>query len=86
MIRYKLETGIGTRIRMSPLGAARCPRLAGKEGTIIGRGCYRSIVRVIFDGSKSPISLHRDYIELTSWHIDQSAESADVCITPSSGH
>jgi hypothetical protein len=33
---------IGTRFKMSALGAAR---------------------RVLFDGSKSPISLHRDYVE-----------------------
>jgi|KBSSwiStaDraftv2_1062776.scaffolds.fasta_scaffold1875503_2 hypothetical protein len=52
-----------TRIRMSPLGAVRCPNLAGKEGIVIGTGRYRSTVRVIFDGFRSATSLHSSYIE-----------------------
>lgn len=52
-----------TRVRMSALGAARCPNLAGREGVIVGSGRYRSIVRVMFDGFKSPTSLHGTYIE-----------------------
>ena len=35
-----------TRIRMSALGAARCPNLAGREGVVVGAGRYRSTVRV----------------------------------------
>ena len=52
-----------TRIRMSALGAVRCPNLAGREGTVIGTGRYRSTVRVIFDGFRSATSLHSTYIE-----------------------
>jgi hypothetical protein len=52
-----------TRIRMSALGAARCPNLAGKEGVVIGSGQYRSTVRVMFDGFKWPTSLHSSYVE-----------------------
>jgi hypothetical protein len=48
---------------MTALGAARCPRLAQKEGTIVGASRLNSSVRVLFDGYKSPVSLHRDYIE-----------------------
>jgi hypothetical protein len=48
---------------MSPLGAARNPRLAEKQGAIIGSSRLNRSVRVIFDGRKSPMSLHRDYIE-----------------------
>ena len=48
---------------MSALGAARCPNLAGREGVVIGAGRYRSTVRVIFDGFRSPTSLHSSYIE-----------------------
>jgi hypothetical protein len=48
---------------MSALGARRCPNLAGREGVIIGSGRYRSTVRIIFDGFKSPTSLHSTYIE-----------------------
>jgi hypothetical protein len=49
-----VEIAIGDRFKMSPLGAARCPRLADKEGLIVGGGQYPCTVRVIFDGSKSP--------------------------------
>lgn len=54
---------IGARFRMSALGAARSPRLAKKEGTVVGISRINSSLRVLFDGSKSPISLHRDYVE-----------------------
>ena len=54
---------IGARFRMSALGAARSPRLAKKQGTIVGVSRINSSLRVLFDGSKSPISLHRDYVE-----------------------
>jgi hypothetical protein len=30
---------------------------------IVGVGRYQSTVRIIFDGLKSPTSLHRDYVE-----------------------
>ena len=52
-----------TRIRMTALGAARCPNLAGREGVVIGTGRYRSTVRVMFDGFRSATSLHSTYIE-----------------------
>jgi hypothetical protein len=52
-----------TRVRMSALGAERCPNLAGREGVIIGSGRYRSTVRILFDGFKAPTSLHNTYIE-----------------------
>jgi len=54
---------IGLRVRMSALGAARCPRLADKEGIIVGEGRYSNSLRILFDGSKLPVSLHRDDIE-----------------------
>jgi hypothetical protein len=52
-----------TRIRMTALGAARCPNLAGREGVVIGTGRYRSTVRVMFDGFRSATSLHSTYVE-----------------------
>ena len=52
-----------TRVRMSALGAARCPNLAGREGVVVGAGRYRSTVRVMFDGFRSATSLHSTYIE-----------------------
>lgn len=52
-----------TRVRMTALGAARCPNLAGREGVVVGAGRYHSTVRVLFDGFKSATSLHRTYVE-----------------------
>ena len=54
---------IGVRVKMSPLGTARSPSLAGKEGVVIGGSRYSSSFRVQFDGYKSPTLLHRDYLE-----------------------
>jgi len=59
----RVPIAIGARFRMSAFGAARSPRLATKEGTIVGCSRLNSSIRVLFDGSKSPISLHRDYVE-----------------------
>jgi len=59
----KARIATGARCRMSALGAARSPRLAAKEGTIVGCSRLNSSIRVLFDGSKLPISLHRDYVE-----------------------
>jgi hypothetical protein len=47
---------------MSALGVAHNPRLAKKEGTIVGTSRYNSSVRVLFDGRKTLMSLHRDYV------------------------
>lgn len=52
-----------TRVRMSALGAVRCPNLAGREGVVVGAGRYRSTVRIMFDGFRSATSLHHTYIE-----------------------
>lgn len=53
----------GTRIRMTSLGATRNPHFAEKEGTVVGSSRMNRSVRVLFDGRKTPISLHRDYVE-----------------------
>ena len=53
----------GARVRMTSLGATRNPHFAAKEGTVVGRSRLNGSVRVLFDGRKTPISLHRDYIE-----------------------
>jgi hypothetical protein len=52
-----------TRVRLSTLGAVRCPNLIGRDGVVVGSGRYRSTVRVLFDGFKSPTSLHNTYVE-----------------------
>src|SRR5882672_4985393 len=62
-LRAMSPLAIGSRFKISALGAVRSPRLADKEGIIVGGGRHNSSIRVLFDGSKSRISLHRDYIE-----------------------
>ena len=53
----------GMRIRLSALGRARSPRMKVQTGVIVGLTDGREGVRVIMDGSKSPITLHESYIE-----------------------
>jgi hypothetical protein len=55
--------GIGDRVKMSALGAARCPKLALKSGTIVGLTQYNSSVSVRFDGDRSTTSIHRTYLQ-----------------------
>ena len=55
------------RFRMSALGARRCPRQASGTGVVISRGKgmrHIGAVRVRFDGSKSPVTLHHSYVEI----------------------
>jgi hypothetical protein len=59
-----LEIAIGPRVKMSGLGAVRCPRLADRTGIVVGSGGrYSASLRVLFDGNKSAVTLHRDYVE-----------------------
>ena len=62
----KLDITIGSRVRMSPLGAERCPSLADKLGTVVGGSVYNNSVSIRFDGNKSPITLHQNYLEVIS--------------------
>ena len=63
------EIAIGARFKMSELGTLRCPRLAGKVGTVVGRGIYRNSITVLFDGNRTTNSLHRTYIALTQTRL-----------------
>lgn len=62
MGRVSDQVPVGTRFEMSELGAARCPRLSEKVGTVIGSSRFNSGLTVLFDGNKRPTCLHRDYI------------------------
>jgi hypothetical protein len=59
----KSDFSIGDRVQISALGASRCPRLADKTGTIVGRSIYVNSVGVLFDGNKSSSTVHCDYLE-----------------------
>ena len=53
---------VGTRFKMSELGAARCPELAGQTGIVIEVSRSNTGVTVLFNGAKRPTALHRDFI------------------------
>jgi hypothetical protein len=55
----------GMRIRLSALGKARSPRMKVHTGVIVGKTYGSEGVRIILDGSKTPITLHESYIEPT---------------------
>jgi len=55
---------IGSRCRLSSLGISRSPRTKVRLGTVVGKGHSANSIRVLFDGSTTPVSLHKKYIEL----------------------
>ena len=60
----EIELQAGDRIKLSALGRERCPRIACKAGTVIGRKLNSRIVTIRFDGNRNPTSINYDYIEL----------------------
>lgn len=56
----------GSRCRLIELGMAANSRSTMKAGTVLGRGRSANSIRVLFDGFKTPVSLHKKYIELIS--------------------
>ena len=57
------DFSLGDRVKLSALGAIRCPRLASKIGTVVGRSVYVNSVAVLLDGNKSPRTIHAAYLE-----------------------
>ena len=55
---------VGTRFKMSALGADRCPELADQAGIVVDVSPRTTGVTVLFDGAKRPTVLHRDFISL----------------------
>lgn len=55
----KSEFAIGSRIEVKPSVG---PRLGGKTGTVIGLGYHPKSLRIVLDGSRSPITLHFTYL------------------------
>jgi hypothetical protein len=60
---------------MSALGASRYARLAGKTGTIVGGSVYVNSVSVLFDGNRSPSTIHREYVEVIPPDPDTTRDS-----------
>lgn len=60
-LSIKDQLMIGSRIEVKPSAG---PRLCGKNGTVIGTGYHSKSLRVILDGSKTPITLHVTYVAI----------------------
>ena len=71
----KSNLPVGVRVRMSALGASRCARLANKTGTIVGGSVYVNSVSVLFDGNKSPTTIHREYVEVVPPALDTARDN-----------
>ena len=75
----KRQFSLGDRVRLSSLGAARCPRLAGKIGTVVGRSIYVNSVAVLLDGTKSRKTVHNAYLEIILENLEGRGEE---CVSP----
>jgi hypothetical protein len=62
---------LGDRVKLSALGEMRCPRLAGKIGTVVGRSIYVNSVAVLMDGNKSPRTIHGAYLVVVKDHLGE---------------
>ena len=70
----KSDFSIGDRVQISALGALRCPGIAERTGTIVGRSAYVNCARVLLDGNKSPTTINLNYLkEILSANAEVSA-------------
>ena len=53
----------GKRIRLSALGKERSPRIKTHTGIIVGKTRGSDTVRILLDGHKLPITIHKSYVE-----------------------
>ncbi|MCP3466578.1 hypothetical protein [Bradyrhizobium sp. CCGUVB23] len=53
---------VGTRVKISQLGALQCPDLANKTGTVVEVSLRTTGITVLFDGGARPTCLHQDYL------------------------
>lgn len=54
---------LGSKVSLSRLGAERCSRCMGHTGKVVGFSRANGSIRVLFEGTKTPRSLHRTYLE-----------------------
>lgn len=54
---------VGDRVRLSELGRKRMTRNKATTAKVVGFGRTDSRVRIIFDGSSYPVSIHVSYLE-----------------------
>jgi hypothetical protein len=58
-----LQLSKGDRVQLSELGCSRHPRNTKKIGTIVGNSQYPNGLRIVWDGSRWPVAVHREYLE-----------------------
>ena len=84
---HEINRLVGTRFKISKLGAARCPALAGQTGSVVEVSHRNTGVTVLFDGAHRPTCLHRDFITLIAgnglWSDPSAAGSASNGPAPS---
>jgi hypothetical protein len=66
MNREADRIAVGTRFKISELGAVRCPNLADKIGIVVGSSSHNTGITVLFDGDRRPTCLYRGYISSTT--------------------
>jgi hypothetical protein len=59
----------GDRVHLSELGCSRHPRDSEKRGRIVGQTRYPNSLRIIWEGSRWPVTMHRDYLQLLKEEI-----------------
>lgn len=55
---------VGDRVRLSELGRTRMTRTRTGTAKVVGFGRSETTIRVVFDGSSYPVSIHVSYLEL----------------------
>jgi len=54
---------IGDRVRLSELGRTRMTRNRAMTAKVVGFGRSETTIRIVFDGSSYPVSIHTSYLE-----------------------
>jgi hypothetical protein len=54
---------IGDRVRLSALGKQRMSRNKATTAKVVGFGRTDTRIRILFDGSQYPVSIHISYLE-----------------------
>jgi hypothetical protein len=55
---------VGDRVRLSPFGRKSRPRMTRNTGTVVGYSENSIVVRVLFDGRKTPSKVHASFLEV----------------------
>jgi hypothetical protein len=54
---------VGDRVKLSDLGMQRMPRNRSTTAKVVGFGRSDTRIRIVFDGSRYPVSLHTSYLQ-----------------------